>query len=77
MNTEQASKIAAEAKKLYPFSLFEPFFKERQAYIAARLRGTEEAEKLILFVKNLGYMNGTKPQYEFTPKEIYESFLTN
>lgn len=29
---------------------------------------------LIKFVRNLGYMNGTKPQYQFTEQEIFDSF---
>lgn len=35
----------------------------------------EHIFKLIKFVKNLGYMNGTKMQSFFTEKEIYDSFL--
>lgn len=34
----------------------------------------DEAVELVKFVKNLGYMNGEKPQYEFTPEEILSSF---
>lgn len=36
--------------------------------------GKEDTLGLITYVKNLDYMNGTKPQYEFTPEEILASF---
>lgn len=35
----------------------------------------DDMESVVRFTKNLEYMDGTKPQYEFTPKEIVTKFI--
>jgi hypothetical protein len=44
-------------------------------YKASQEDKEQDAVSLISFVRNLEYMNGTKPQYAFSNEEILEEYL--
>ena len=74
---EEASKEFANSKKWMDKgaeSWVEHTFIEGAKWQKERMYSEEEVIKLITFVKHLKYMDGSKPQYQFSSLEILEQF---